>query len=136
MSETIYITVDEVIEIHERMVESTGGSHGLRDRNRLESAVMLPQQTFDQVELYPTIIEKAAILGFAIIANHPFVDGNKRTGQHVMEIFLELNGYEIQSTIDEDEAAIIAVASGQWHKTELIQWLEDHVIPIQPSEWH
>ena len=53
-----------------------------------------------------------------------------------MEIFLELNGYEIQSTIDEDEAAIIAVASGQWHKTELIQWLEDHVIPIQPSEWH
>ena len=62
MSETIYISVDEVIEIHERMVESTGGSHGLRDRNRLESAVMLPQQTFDQVELYPTIIEKAAIL--------------------------------------------------------------------------
>lgn len=96
---------------------------------------MSPQQTFDQVELYPTIIEKAAILGYSIIANHPFIDGNKRTGQHVMEVFLNLNGYSLRSTIDEDEAAIMAVASSLWRKEQLIEWLEEHVVLMNPDEW-
>lgn len=135
MNKTYYITFDEVLDIHSRMIELTGGSSGLRDRNRLESAVMSPQQTFDQMELYPTIIEKAAILGFSIISNHPFVDGNKRTGQHVMEVFLNLNGYSLSSTIDEDEAAILAIASSQWRKENLIQWLEEHVVPLDPEDW-
>lgn len=108
MSQTYYITLEDVLEIHARMIALTGGSSGLRDRHRLESSLMLPQQTFDKVELYPTVIEKAAILGYSIISNHPFVDGNKRTGQHVMEVFLNLNGYKLNSTIDEDEAAILS----------------------------
>lgn len=134
MNKTYCITLHEVLKIHSRMIELTGGSSGIRDLNRLESALMSPQQTFDQLELYPTIIEKAAILGFSIISNHPFVDGNKRTGQHVMEVFLNLNGYSLISTIDEDEAAILAVASSQWRKEHLIQWLEAHVVPLAPED--
>lgn len=122
MNKTYCITLHEVLKIHSRMIELTGGSSGIRDLNRLESALMSPQQTFDQLELYPTIIEKAAILGFSIISNHP-------------KVFLNLNGYSLISTIDEDEAAILAVASSQWRKEHLIQWLEAHVVPLAPEDW-
>lgn len=130
MSHFIYLSLQDVLDIHDRMIERFGGSSGIRDFNRLESAIFLPKQTFDQVELYPGIIEKAAILCFAIVTNHPFIDGNKRTGHHVMDLFLRINGYKIVSNVDDEEKAILNIASGQWKKDDLIQWLTDKVYQI------
>jgi death-on-curing protein len=131
MNSTVYLSVEEVVFMHKRMIERFGGSDGIRDRDRLESAVMMPRQTFDMNELYPTIVEKAAILCFGIISKHPFIDGNKRTGQHAMEVFLELNGHKLTSSIDEDEALILGIANGQVTKDSIIIWLNDRVQKLE-----
>ncbi|MFM7128045.1 MAG: type II toxin-antitoxin system death-on-curing family toxin [bacterium] len=127
MSHFIYLALHDVLEIHDRMIKRFGGSSGIRDFNRLESAIFLPKQTIDHVELYPGIIEKAAILCFAIVTNHPFIDGYKRTGHHVMDLFLRINGFKIVSDVDEEECVILNIASGQWKKDDLIQWLTGKV---------
>ena len=75
-----YLSISEVFELHDRIISSSGGSLGLRDLNALESAVNLPRQTFDQKDLYPDIVTKAAALCFSLVMNHPFIDGNKRVG--------------------------------------------------------
>ena len=82
-----YLTLNEVLTLHDRLIVQTGGSIGVRDIGRLESSLAQPRMTFDGAELYPTLAEKAATLGFSIIQNHPFLDGNKRTGHAAMEIF-------------------------------------------------
>jgi death on curing protein len=109
---TRYLTVGEVLELHRRIIASSGGAFGIRDLGALESALTQPRLTFGERELYPTVIEKAAALGFSLIQNHPFIDANKRTGHAAMETFLVLNGYEIDATVDEQEQAILQVASG------------------------
>jgi death-on-curing protein len=83
--------------------------------------------TFDGVDLYPTLISKAAALGFSLIQGHPFVDGNKRIGHAAMEVFLVLNGFEIFASVDEQEATVLAVASGSLSREALTAWLESHV---------
>jgi death-on-curing protein len=83
-----YLTLNQVLEVHERILAQTGGGTGIRDIGGLESAVAQPKMTFGGEELYPSIVEKAAAVGFSIIQNHPFVDGNKRTGHAVIEIWL------------------------------------------------
>lgn len=90
-----YLTCDDVVMIHHRILQQSGGLGGLRDFGILESAIAQPQMTFDGNDLYPTVIDKAAILGFSIIMNHPFVDGNKRTGHAAMETFLVIHDLEI-----------------------------------------
>jgi death on curing protein len=85
--------------------------------------------TFNGVDLYSTAIEKAAALGFSIIQNHPFVDGNKRVGHAAMEIFLVLNGYEIIASVDAQEILILSIASGQLDQASLTAWLRDHTLP-------
>ena len=89
------ITVRVVIRLHERIIEQTGGSLGIRNKDGLESALAQPYMTFGGEPLYPTLAEKASALGFSLIMNHPFVDGNKRVGFIVMALFLKRNGYEI-----------------------------------------
>ena len=84
--------------------------------------------TFDGVDLYPTLIDKTAALGYSLINNHPFVDGNKRVGQAAMEIFLVLNGYEIEATIDEQEQLILNIAAGHLKREALVDWLTSHLI--------
>lgn len=108
-------------------MEQSGGTIGIRDFGALESALAQPHVTFDQVELYPTLLDKAAALGHALILNHPFVDGNKRIGQAAMETMLFLNGYEIVAEVSEQERLILAVAEGQVSRIELAQWLERYV---------
>ncbi len=93
----------------------------------LESAVAQPRMTFGGAELYPTVVEKAASLGFSLIQNHPFVDGNKRTAHAAMETFLVLNRYEIRATVDEQESVILQVASGRMNRDEFVRWLSDHI---------
>jgi len=124
-----YLTVNEVLEIYQEVMRQSGGSAGIRDLGSLESAVAQPQMTFDGEELYATIIEKAASLGFSLIQNHPFVDGNKRAGHAAMEVFLVRNGYEINANIDEQVEIILQVASGQLKRQGFTEWLAAHISP-------
>ena len=124
----LYLTVPEVEALHAETIRRAGGSFGIRDRGALESAVAQPQMTFGGADLYPTVVEKAAALGFFLIQNHPFVDGNKRTGHAAMEQFLLLYGLEIEAPVDEQEQIILQVAAGELIKDQLTSWLQAHVI--------
>ncbi|MFO7601148.1 MAG: type II toxin-antitoxin system death-on-curing family toxin [Candidatus Desulfacyla sp.] len=86
-----YLSIIEVLEIHDQIISGSGGSRGIRDIKALESAISQPRVTFNQKDLYPDIVSKASSLCFAVVMNHPFVDGNKRVGHAAMEIFLILN---------------------------------------------
>jgi death-on-curing protein len=108
-----YLTLGEVLELYHRIIRQSGGSQGIRDLGALESALARPRMTFGNQELYPTVVEKASALGFSLIKNHPFVDGNKRTGHAAMETFLVLNGFELDASVDEQEQIILQVASGE-----------------------
>lgn len=108
------------------MIEATGGSDGIRDENLLTSAIEAPFQTFDGIDLYPTLLQKAARLGYSIISNHPFIDGNKRIGIHVMLVFLAVNGIEIICTQKELIELGLALASGKIDTEKLLKWLTEH----------
>jgi death-on-curing protein len=125
-----YLSLAEVLKLHDVIISETGGSHGLRDLGLLESALGQPQQTFGGDDLYPTLVAKAAALGFSLINNHPFVDGNKRIGHAAIEATLMLNGFELSASVDESEAEILAVASGAQTREEFQQWLEEHIVPF------
>ena len=86
--------------------------------------------TFVGEDLYPTVVDKAAALGFSIVMNHPFIDGNKRTGHAAMETFLVLNGMEINASVDEQERVILALASGELGREEFVQWMKEHIKAI------
>jgi death-on-curing protein len=122
-----YLTVNEVLESYSRIMQQSGGLVGIRDMGALESAVAQPQMTFDGDELYPTIIEKASALGFSLIQNHPFADGNKRTGHAAMETFLVVNNYQINASTDEQVNAILKVASSEMSREEFTEWLRTHI---------
>ena len=123
-----YLILGEVLELYRRIMEQSGGTMGIRDLGALESALAQPRMTFGGTELYSTIVEKAAALGFSLINNHPFVDGNKRTGHAAMEVFLILNGYEIEASTDEQERIILQVASGETKREAFIEWLRAHIV--------
>jgi death on curing protein len=122
-----HLSVERVLRLYRRLMEATGGSAGLRDRAALESAMAQPRMTFGGEELYPTAVEKAAALGFSLIKNHPFVDGNKRIGFAAMDAFLRLNGLRIVGSVDEQEAAILRLAAGETGREEFTDWLRGHV---------
>ena len=121
-----YISMDEVLVLHQHIIETSGGSIGLLNRSGLESAVEQPRMTFDGQDLYPTVVEKAAALCFSLIQNHPFIDGNKRVGHAAMEASLILNGYEIDATVDIQEQIILGVASGDVSRDQFVRWLKEH----------
>ena len=118
-----YLTLSEVLDLHRLILEQSGGAAGVRDLGALKSAIAQPCMTFGGEDLYPTIIDKAAVLGFSLVMNHPFVDGNKRVGHAAMEVFLVMNGLEIVASIDEQEAVILSLASGTLEREEFPQWL-------------
>jgi death-on-curing protein len=121
------LTIDEVLETYLRIMEQTDGLTGIRDFGALESAVAQPYVTFGGTDLYPSLAEKAGALGFSLIQNHPFVDGNKRTGHAAMAMFLALNGYRIDASMNEQYETIISVASGELNRADLIEWLSSHI---------
>ena len=125
-----YLTLVEILDIHHQVAQRSGGAEGIRDLGALESAIAQPRMTFGGEDLYPTIIDKAATLGFSIVMNHPFVDGNKRTGHAAMEIFLVLNGLEINASTDEQEAIILALASGELDRDIFTNWLQQSIKEI------
>lgn len=125
-----YLTVEEVLALHKRIIETSGGSPGLRYSAGLESAIAQPQMTFEGVDLHSTLVSKAAALGYSLIMNHPFVDGNKRVGHAAMEVMLMLNGLQLSATVDEQERVVLAVASGAVPRDEFARWLEAHVLNL------
>jgi death-on-curing protein len=123
-----YLTLGEVLELYHRIIAQSGGLQGIRDSGALESALAQPRMTFGSRELYPTLVEKASALGFSLIQNHPFVDGNKRTGHAAIEIFLVLNGFEIDASVDEQEHIILQVAVGKLKRDDFTTWLRAHIV--------
>jgi len=126
-----YLTLIEVLNLHRQIIEQSGGALGVRDLGALESALAQPRMTFGGEDLYPTLVDKAAAVGFSIIMNHPFVDGNKRTGHAAMETFLVLNGMEISASVDEQEQVILALASGNSGRESFVEWLKQHITAIE-----
>lgn len=123
------LTSKQVLEIHADLIVATGGTDGLRDMGLLESALNSPFQTFDEIDMYPTLQQKAARLAFSIVKNHPFLDGNKRSGIHVMLVFLAINGIFPNYTQEELIEIGLKLADGSINDIFLFQWLLSKTIP-------
>ena len=122
----IKLSKERVMLLHNIMTRETGGSAGLRDADLLDSALESAYQTFGGQELYPTVEEKGAHIGYSLISNHAFVDGNKRIGMLTMTVFLELNGVRINPTNESFFEAGIGVAAGKMKYDDLLQWIRDN----------
>lgn len=129
-----YLTLNEVLVLHALILEQTRGSAGIRDHGALESALAQPQMTFGEQDLYPALPDKAAALGFSLVCNHPFVDGNKRIGHAAMETFLVLNGLELSASTDEQEQVILKLASGSLKREEFTSWVQSACKLLGESE--
>ena len=125
-----YLTLSEVLELHRRVIEQSGGADGVRDLAGVESAVVQPQMTFGDAELYPSLIDKAAALCFSLVMSHPFVDGNKRIGHAAMETFLILNGHELAAGVDDAESFFLQLASGDVERAELVAWITANIFSL------
>jgi death-on-curing protein len=118
-----YIIPEQVLFIHARLIAETGGLHGIRELALMESAVARPQVSFDGRDLYGNLFAKAAALLESLVNNHPFLDGNKRTGISAMALFLRMNGYRIKATNEEIVNFTLAVAKKQLDFEEMTAWL-------------
>lgn len=128
-----YLKLEQILYLHQVVVARSGGSDGIRDRGALESAVAQPMMTFDGIDLYPDMVTKAAALGYSLIQNHPFIDGNKRIGHAAIEAMLILNDYEICCDVTEQEQMILAVASSQISREKFVEWLQSRIVPLAPN---
>jgi len=117
------IPIKEVEQLHRILIDKFGGSHGIRDNSALESALARPFQTFDGKELYASVLDKAASLIESILINHPFIDGNKRTGYTLLRLFLIRNGIDITSSRDNKYEFVIDIASGTLKYEGIVSWL-------------
>ena len=122
----IVLTKEQIILLHDQLIQETGGSQGLRDDSLLDAAIHAPFQSYDNVDMFPSIQQKAARLGYGLIKNHAFVDGNKRIGAHVMLVFLALNKIELVYEQNDLSDIILKVASGEYDFPELLQWILNH----------
>ena len=122
----IKFSKEKVKLLHQLLAEATGGSIGIRDEGLLDSALESAFSGFGEQEFYPTKEEKGARLGYALICNHAFVDGNKRIGTYIMLTFLEMNGIRIRCTDEELVHIGLSVADGSMKYEDLLQWVRDH----------
>jgi len=124
-----YLTVEQVLFLHSRVVEETGGSHGVRDIGLLESAPSRPQAIIEGEELYPDIFSKAAALMDSLIRNHCFIDGDKRTGVTAAAVFLRRNGWFVKASNRELESFTLQVTRSHLSIPSVAQWLREHCTP-------
>ena len=117
----------QILMLHTALIAQTGGIDGVRDEGLLDSAINAPFQTFAEQDLYPTVLEKAARLGFGLISNHPFLDGNKRIGAHAMLTFMGVNQINLCCTDEELTSLILQVASGRLDYDGMLEWLKSHL---------
>ena len=121
-----HLSLTEVIWLHDRLIQTSGGTSGIRDLGQVDAAVAQPRATFDGADLYPDLIAKAATLCFGLVRGHGFVDGNKRIGHAAMELFLALNGVSLDADVDDHEQIILTVADGTASRDQLEAWVRAH----------
>lgn len=131
MTLVVFLTVDNILAIHSRVIDEFGGDTGVRDRGLLESAVAMPQAAFAEQELHTGFAAKAAAYHYHHCANHPFVDGNKRVAVAAAEIFLLLNGHELVAHDDRIEDLTLGVATGKLSKDDVVAFFAGHVGKIE-----
>ena len=121
----------DVLEMHRAIILHSGGALGVRDEAGLDAALAQPRLTFGGEDLYPTLVEKAAALGFSLIMNHPFLDGNKRVGHAATRLFLLRHGFAISASVDEQEAVILQLAVGELSRETWTAWLEGRLSRVR-----
>ncbi len=121
-----FLPREVVLTIHADLLQRYGGEAGVRDAGLLDSALAQPKMTVGGKDAHKTVFDKAAAYGFHICRNHPFVDGNKRVALVLMDIFLQKNGWELQSSEEEAYEVMMALASGKLPKSRLSRWLKIH----------
>ena len=122
----IFFEYEQVVKIHRSLIEKTGGMDGIRDAQLLDSALKTPFQTFGGNNLYPDILDKASQLCYSLIENHPFIDGNKRIGVHLMLLFLKLNNIEVNYSQQELVDFGLDIASWKMSKNDIKGWIIEH----------
>lgn len=122
----IVLSKKQIIMLHSQLINETGGTDGIRDEGLLDSALSAPFQSFADIEVYPTTQQKAARLGYGLVKNHAFIDGNKRIGAHAMLVFLALNKIELNYTQDELSDTFLKIAAGEITQDDLLEWIIDH----------
>jgi death-on-curing protein len=120
------ISVEQTLKIHTIAITKFGGADGVRDIGSLESALSRPFQTFGGEDLYPTIFQKAAAIGESLIMNHPFIDGNKRSGYLLMEALLRYEGYKIVASDEDLYNFVISISTGSISFEEIVEWLRNN----------
>ena len=120
------LTYEQILMMYEEITGQTGGTAGIRDKELLDSALSVPFQSFGGDEAFPSLQQKGARLGYGLVQNHAFVDGNKRIGAHVMLVFLSLNGIELEYTQEQLTDMILKVASGTLQFEDIVTWIIEH----------
>ena len=123
----IYLNQNQVLKLHDKIINKFGGIHGIRNDALLQSALANPLQTFAGLDLYPSVFDKAVQLCFGIIKNHPFLDGNKRLGLHLMLVLIHINGLKIDIAHDELIDIIFKVADGTFNRQDFLQALKEKI---------
>ena len=123
----IILSKEQILLMHDQLIEETGGSKGLKDEGLLESALAAPSQSFDGKDLFPSVYQKAARLGYGLASNHAFVDGNKRIGAHAMLVFLALNRIQLDYTQEELSDLFLGVAADEKNYSDVLNWLVIHL---------
>jgi death on curing protein len=121
------MNIDFVVYLHSLVIDEHGGANGIRDNGLLESAINRPYATFDSVELYPDAVDKAAAILESILINHPFIDGNKRTGYVLMRLMLMEYDYDITASQDEKYSFVIEVTEGKHTIDTIKEWIKNHL---------
>lgn len=127
-----YLSAEQVLFIHSRLIDATGGAHGVRDLGLLRSAIARPRATFGRKDLYPGVFSKAAALMESLARNHPFIDGNKRTAIAPASLFLWVNGYRLETTQRKLERFTLLVATGGTAFENIAAWFEEHSVKEPP----
>lgn len=123
----IRLTKKHILNLHSQQIDIFGGSYGVRDDNLLDLSVESAYQTFDGKYLYKNVVSQAVHLGYSLVMNHPFIDGNKRIGAHAMLITLYINGLEMDYSQDELIDTIMGIASSKLSEEDLLVWVENHI---------
>ena len=123
----IILSKEQILLMHDHLIEETGGSKGLKDEGMLESVLAAPFQSFDGKDLFPSVYQKAARLGYGLASNHAFVDGNKRIGAHAMLVFLTLNRIQLDYTQEELSDLFLGVAADEKSYSDVLDWLVIHL---------
>ena len=124
------LSLGEVLALHRRILAESGGRPGVRDLGAIASAVAQPNVSVGGQDAYPTLLDKAAALGYSMIRNHGFLDGNKRITHAAMEVFLVMNGIEITADVDEQERFMLSLAGGEESREDLARWLQAKTAPL------